>query len=138
MALAPSAEFDNAVAGEVGERDELRLAGEDGIVDAAAATLDQSARLAVRGGKSGAGEGLEGRQAFLQHLPLQLDDGQLAADAALLEDAARGRGGGLRRRPAMAERRRLGRQDLLGLVELAAGKGLEPGEIARLRLRRPP
>src|SRR5258708_37656804 len=83
VALAPGAQLDDAVAGEVGERDELRLAGEHRIVDAAAAAFDQPARLAVRGGKAGAGEGLEGRQPFLQHFPLQLDDGHFAAHAAL-------------------------------------------------------
>src|SRR6266851_10243540 len=59
VALASSAQLDDAVCAQIGERDELRLARQDGVVEATAATFDQPARLAVRGREPGAREGLE-------------------------------------------------------------------------------
>src|SRR5712691_10131965 len=86
VALSPGAELDLALGIEVGECDRLHLAGDDGVVEARAAALDQAARLAPRRGEPGAHEQFEGWHTARQHIARQRDLRQLSAGAARLED----------------------------------------------------
>src|SRR5438445_13202440 len=98
VALSPRAELDLALRVEIGERDRLHLAGDDGVIEARAAALDQAARLAVRRGKPDPDEELEGRHAARQYVTRQRGLRQRRARTPRLEhiprSLRRGLGGG--------------------------------------------
>src|SRR5258708_32630333 len=125
VALLAGGEFDRPLRRHVAKPDRLRLGSDRPVVDARAAALDEASRLAVGGGKSAPRDQLEGRDAALEDGARYLDGRQRRAYAALGKDAASSVGGGRRRGAAVAERRRLGRQHLLRLVDLAARQRLE-------------
>ena len=105
------------------------LVVDDTVVDARTAAADQPPRFAVGSGEAGEAEQLEGRHAAGQQVARHRGLRQFAAAAAALEDGARGLGGRLGRFPAVTQRRRLGCQDLLRLVDVAALQPLDLGEV---------
>src|SRR5262249_33836075 len=106
MALAAGGELDDALGVEVAHAEAALLVPERRVVDAGAAAADQAARIAQARSEAGLVEELDRRDARGKCRARDLDDRQLAADPAFLEDAARR----LRRRfgrlRPMAERRR--------------------------------
>ncbi len=94
-----------------------------------AAALDLAARFAVRADQAGPDEGGEHADARLELGARDLDRRQRLRERAFLEGAARGLGGFVGGGAAVHQRGRLGRQHLLGLVDLLA---LERGQPADL------
>src|SRR2546425_3762858 len=130
MPLAPRAELDQPLRVEIGERDRLGLGFDDAVVDARAAALDQPAGLAVRGRQTGTDEKLEGGKTARQDVARQGQLRQLAAGTARLEDLARGLGRRLRGGAAVAQRGRLGRQQLLRLIDLSIAQFFELRDLS--------
>ena len=129
MALPAGGQLDDAVGGEIGQGDEVRLAGEGDAVDTSPAALDEAPGRAVAGGEAGAVQELESRNTSLQLGARHLHGGKLGADAAFLEGAARRLGDRRGRGLAVKQFGYLVRQHLFRLVSLGSLEGLEPFDL---------
>src|SRR5262249_22088164 len=109
-----------------------------GVVQARAASTDKPTRFAVRAREPRADEELDGRHAAPELALGHAQGGECAAGAAFAEDPARGLLRGLRGGATVAERRRLGREHLLRMVDLAVAQLLEPRDLIERQIREKP
>ena len=129
MTFTPGAELQHALLVEIRLGDGLRLVIDDPVVDASAASANQSPGFAIGRCEAREAEELEGSHAAGQFVAKHFGLRQFTAAAAALEDGARGLGGSLGGFPAVAERRSLGRQHLFRLVYLATLQLFDPSRI---------
>src|SRR5215471_9012498 len=127
--LTAGTELDIPARIEISESYRFRLALDWAIVDAGTAAADQSAGLAFGSSELGAGKDFERCDATRQLLPLHRNGREFGSETADLEGgpcALRGCDRGL---PAVTQRRRLGRQDLLGVVDFAVSELFEAHDL---------
>src|SRR5262249_70559 len=117
---------------EVPQAEHHLVVGHGLVVDPQSARLDLTGRLAVGGaGAALPRKRVEHADALLQLGARHLDGRQAGGERAFLEGLARGRGRGLGGRAAVQERGRLGGEDLLRLVDLAALERREAGDLVQ-------
>ncbi len=104
------------------------------VVDLEAATLDLAPRLAVRRDQAGAHEGHQHPEPALELGARDLDRRQRFRQTAFLERPPRGLGGLGGGGTAVQERGRLGRQHLLGFVELVTLERAQPADLLERQL----
>ena len=134
VALAAGRELQRARRIEVAFADRRGVAGDRLVVQPPAAALDQLARLGAAFGQAGLVQELEGGDAGGEPRARHADGRQRVGPRAFLEGAACGFGGILGRLPAVRQRRDLGGEDLLGLVDLLALQRLEPRDLVERHL----
>ena len=120
MLLLAHRQLDDAFRRQVAGVQDHLLVGDGSVVDAKAAALDLAARLAVGGDEAGPDEQREHADAGVKFAARNFHRRQVFRDRAFLKSLPRGFGGRVGGIAAVQQRGRLGRQHLLGLVDLAA------------------
>ena len=131
MLLLAERQFRHAVLLEILVADRGALVGDGRVIDAQAAALHLTPRLAGRGDEARLDEGRQHAKPRRDFRRAHLDLRQGQRQRAFLEGGLRGGGGLLGGLAPMHQRGRLGRQGLLGLVDLRALQRAEPRDLVQ-------